>query len=111
MLALTALAAATLSTAAASPPAKPPRPSPAMPATSADTATEIEGVTVTAPKLDLTPAWSNKLNLDPAGAFAAPDAPYLRRRPTDGCKPMAGGTTDAMGKAGAAGGLVCVKRF
>jgi hypothetical protein len=84
---------------------------PATHANSSDTSTEIEGVTVTAPKLDLTPTWTHKLDLDPDGGFAAPGAAYLRRRPTDGCKPMAGGRTDPMGKSGAAGGVVCVKRF
>jgi hypothetical protein len=111
MLALTALAAATLSTAATTPPAMPPQPSSATPTNSSNTSTEIEGVTVIAPKLNLMPPWTDKLNLDPVGTFATPDAPYLRRRPTDGCKMMAGGTTDPMGKSGAASGVVCVKRF
>ena len=63
---------------------------------------------VTAPSSEPPP----KLNLDPRGHFGPPpDLPYLRRRPTNGCKPMAGGATHPLNKSGAAGGIVCAKAF
>jgi hypothetical protein len=52
-----------------------------------------------------------KLNLDPLRRFEAPEYPYLRQQPVNGCKPMAGGATHKLGKAGVASGIVCVKRF
>lgn len=74
-------------------------------------ATEVEGVVVVAPNLNPVPDWADKIDLDPDGIYTPSEKPYLQRRPDNGCKIMGGGATDAMGKSGAAGGFVCVKRF
>lgn len=73
----------------------------------------VEGVVVIAPKRDLyeEPEWSKRLDFSHRGEFGRSDTPYLRDRPTSGCKPMAGGATGVMGATGVAGGLVCVKPF
>lgn len=72
---------------------------------------EVDELVVTAPKRPPEPAWSNKLNFDVRGVHSGAAAPYLRKRPTNGCKLMAGGATGAMGEPGAAGGVVCAKSF
>ena len=99
----------TLAQAAAAPSAtatleKPPAPAPTPPRT-------VDEVVVTAPKADETPKWAGKLNLDVRGDFGKSDTPYLRQRPTNGCKSMAGGATSVIGKSGVAGGMVCAKSF
>lgn len=52
----------------------------------------------------------NGFDIDPERRYEAAD-PYLTRRPKDGCKAGAGGSTDPMGKEGPAAGIWCVKRF
>ena len=76
-----------------------------------DPPTEVGGVVITAPKLFKEPAWAKTLDFDLRKEFAPADEPYLRQRPTDSCKLMAGGATSVTGKSGAAAGLVCAKRF
>jgi hypothetical protein len=74
--------------------------------------TEVSGVVVSPPKTVAPPAWAAKLNLDPRGVYQQSDTPYLRVRPVDDCKLMAGGAKPGMyGKTGFASGIVCVKRF
>lgn len=73
--------------------------------------TDVDGVVVTAPKLFREPAWAKEFNFDIRGIYRPSDTPYLQQRPVDDCKLMAGGATSAIGRSGAAGGLVCVKRF
>lgn len=97
-----------LAVADPAPPAAP-APSPAPPA--ASTAREVEGLVVIAPRKAEEPDWSRRLNLDVRGDFGGTDVPYLRRRPTNGCKLMAGGAKSPSGHDGAAGGLVCAKAF
>ena len=52
-----------------------------------------------------------KLDLDPRGAFAKETAPYLARRPKNGCKARAGGDADPAGEQGAAVGIGCAWAF
>jgi hypothetical protein len=52
-----------------------------------------------------------KLDLDPRGAFARDDAPYLARKPKDGCKLMAGGRASPSGEDGPAAGIGCSFAF
>lgn len=73
--------------------------------------TDVDGVVVTAPKPFRDPAWAKDFNFDIRGIYTPSDTPYLQQRPVDDCKLMAGGATSAIGRSGAAGGLVCVKRF
>jgi hypothetical protein len=54
---------------------------------------------------------AGRLNLDLGGAFGQDPRPYLERRPTNGCKPRAGGDVAPMGKVGAAAGIACAKSF
>lgn len=84
---------------------------PAQPSSAPSPATPVDEVVVFAPKIPKEPDWSKKLDLDPRRDFQESYDPYLRQRPTNGCKPMAGGGVDPMGKVGAVGGLVCAKRF
>jgi hypothetical protein len=74
-------------------------------------ATDVDEVIVFAPKIPKEPDWSKKLDLNPRGDFSIPDQPYLRQRPLNGCKSMAGGATSPAGKSGAAAGMVCAWRF
>lgn len=84
----------------------------ATPAVKKEPDTEVSGIVVIPPKPVSPPAWSAKLNFDPQGIYQQSDTPYLRVRPIDSCKLMAGGAQPGrFGKAGAAGGVVCVKRF
>jgi hypothetical protein len=69
--------------------------------------TSVDELVVTAPSQKPAP----KLNLDVKGDFAPRAIPYLRQRPVDGCKPMAGGATSVTGQSGLAGGIVCAMRF
>lgn len=69
--------------------------------------TSVDEVVIMAPAAKPPP----KLNFDIRGEFAAPDVPYLRRRPTKGCKPMGGGSSHPMGKSGGAGGVACAWTF
>lgn len=73
----------------------------------------LEGLVVVAPKRDAHPEpdWAGKLNFDTRGTFQRSDTPYLRERPSNGCKPMAGGATSVVGASGVAGGVVCSLRF
>src|SRR4051812_32296876 len=73
--------------------------------------TDVDSLVVTAPKLFREPAWAKEFNFDIRGVYTPFDTPYLQQRPVDDCKLMAGGATSAVGRSGAAGGLVCVKRF
>jgi hypothetical protein len=73
----------------------------------AETPNSVDELVITAPAAKPGP----KLNLDIKGDFAAREIPYLRQRPTKGCKIMAGGDAGPMGNQGAATGVVCVKRF
>ena len=86
---------------------------PLMPAAAgaAKRGTEVDGLVVIAPRKAEEPDWSRRLNLDVRGDFGSADMPYLRRRPTNGCKLMAGGDKSPSGHDGAAGGLVCAKAF
>lgn len=102
-----AVLAAVAGAAQPQPPRAPPPPPP--PAASGDT--EVSGVVVTPSRQAPEPEWARKLNLDPRGDFARSDIPYLRRRPTNGCKLMAGGSASPAGVEGVAAGAVCVKRF
>ena len=87
-------------------PAPPPEPVERK-AEAASPPTSVDELVITAPAAKPPP----KLNLDVRGDFAAPEIPYLNRRPTKGCKPMAGGSSHPMEKSGAAGGIVCAFRF
>lgn len=73
----------------------------------------LDELIVTAPSQKFADKPLPKLNLDPNGRFTRPaePLPYLRQRPVNGCKLMAGGATSLIGEAGVAGGLVCTKRF
>lgn len=71
----------------------------------------VSELVVIAPRLFSEPDWSKKLDFDLQGDFTRSDTPYLRARPTDGCKLMAGGATSSTGKSGTAGGLVCAHQF
>ena len=71
----------------------------------------VSEVVVTAPKAAPEADWVNKLNFDVHGKYGGSDTPYLRQRPVNGCKLMAGGATSQMGPMGAAGGMVCSKSF
>jgi len=73
--------------------------------------TDIDGIVVTAPRLVPEPTWARKFNFDVRGIYTPSETPYLRVRPIDDCKFMAGGATSPVGRPGAAAGLVCVKRF
>jgi hypothetical protein len=81
------------------------------PVATAAAGAEVEGLIVIAPRRAEEPDWSKRLNLDVRGDFGSVDTPYLRRRPTNGCKVMAGGARSPSGASGAAGGLVCAKAF
>jgi hypothetical protein len=67
----------------------------------------VDELVITAPAAKPGP----KLNFDLKGDFAAREIPYLRQRPNNACKPMAGGDAGLMGNEGVATGIVCVKRF
>jgi hypothetical protein len=84
----------------------PPPPPPAE-KPKAETPNSVDELVITAPAAKPAP----KLNFDLKGDFAVRDIPYLRQRPTNGCKIMAGGDAGPMGNQGAATGVVCVKRF
>lgn len=72
----------------------------------------VDELIVIAPKRNEEPDWSKRLNFDVRGDFSrGTSTPYLRRPPSNGCRVMAGGATSMIGQAGAAGGLVCAKRF
>ena len=72
----------------------------------------VDELIVIAPKRNEEPNWSKSLDFDVRGDFGrGNNSPSLRRRPSNGCKVMAGGATSVIGKSGAAGGLVCTKRF
>lgn len=90
--------------------AQPPR-APAPPRAAASVDTEVSGLVVSPSRQAPEPEWARKLNLDPRGAFARSDIPYLRRRPANGCELMAGGSASPAGVEGVAAGAVCVKRF
>lgn len=84
----------------------------AAPVATTEPDTEVSGVVVSPPRSVFQPAWAAKLNLDPRGVYQQSDEPYLRQRPVDSCKPMAGGAKPGMyGRTGFATGIVCVKRF
>lgn len=106
-----AVLAAVAGAAQAGPPAAPAPPPASQPQATPRADTEVSGVVVTAPAPAPEPAWTTKLNLDPRGDYARSDVPYLRRRPTNGCKLMAGGSASPAGVEGVAAGAVCVKRF
>lgn len=72
---------------------------------------EIDELVVTPPQEAREPDWSSRLNFDVRRVYSPLDAPYLRQRPTSGCKLMAGGATSLIDEPGAAGGMVCAKRF
>ena len=95
--------------AAQTPAATPQAPKSAPPGAAAGT--EVGEVVVIAPRPPPEPDWSRKLNLDVRNRYGGSDIPYLRQRPTNGCKIMAGGTRSPSGHPGAAGGLVCAKSF
>ena len=102
--------------AVAAPEAVAPTPAPVRPpqaatAGAAPAGTEVGELIVIAPRKAEEPDWSKRLNLDVRGDFGSTDTPYLRRRPTNGCKVMAGGARSPSGASGAAGGLVCAKAF
>lgn len=85
---------------------------PVAPRAASEPDTEVSGVVVSPPKSAAPPPWSAKLNLDPRGVYQQSDTPYLRARPVDDCKLMAGGAKPgAYGRSGFASGIVCVKRF
>lgn len=89
-----------------------PIPAPAIPKLAGEADTEVSGIVVSPPKVVVPPGWSAKLNLDPQGIYKESETPYLRTRPVDSCKPMAGGAKPGFaGKSGFASGIVCVKRF
>jgi hypothetical protein len=73
--------------------------------------TQVDGIVVIAPRAPREPDWGRKLNFDVRGVYAPSAEPYLRQRPSSGCRPMAGGSVTPSGKQGMAGGLVCVKPF
>ena len=88
-----------LQAVAAAVPPEPPKAPPPKP---------VDEVVVVAPILKPGP----KINLDPHGYFGSREAdPYLRRRPSNGCKVTAGGSSTPGGTQGATGGLVCARRF
>ncbi len=72
---------------------------------------EVDGVVVMAPLRKPEPNWSRTLNFDVRGVYTPSDTPYLRQRPSNGCKPMAGGSASPAGEVGVASALVCVRRF
>jgi hypothetical protein len=86
---------------------------PAPPASASSPApADIGGVIVIAPRPKPEPAWAKTFNFDVRGIYAPSAEPYLRERPVDSCKPMAGGAKPGFaGRTGFASGLVCVKRF
>jgi len=77
----------------------------------AEAPTEVGEVVIIAPTIAPEPDWSRTLNLNVRGDFSQSDTPYLRQRPVNGCKLMAGGAKSPSGKSGAAGGMVCAKSF
>lgn len=97
--------------AAAPSPASPQASSPQAESKPTASATEVGGVVVTAPRLKVEPDWSKTFNFDAEGVYTPRTGPYLRERPVDRCKPMAGGDVGPLGRLGAAAGLVCAKRF
>lgn len=109
MLVLVAwLAAAELAQAS---PTSQPAPSPSVSqALTTSTPPEVDELVVRPPEAS-EPDWSNELNFDVRGEYAPSDTPYLRGRPVDGCKLMAGGATSFIDQPGAAAGIVCAMRF
>lgn len=107
MVVLTVLVGMTSVAPATPPPAPVEQAAPPQSSPSLSAPTSVDELIVTAPAQ----APSPKLNLDVTGDFARKDIPYLRQRPTDGCKPMAGGSVAPSGRHGAAAGLVCAKTF
>lgn len=93
---------------AVSDPAPPAAPAPVR---TPPAAHEVGEFVVIAPRAAREPDWSRKLNLDAKNRYGGSDTPYLRQRPTNGCKFMAGGARSPSGASGAAGGLVCAKSF
>jgi hypothetical protein len=76
-------------------------------------APSVDELIVIAPKSKQEPEWASRLNFDLHGRYASSPTPYLRQRPKNGCKPMAGGATQnsTYDQGGVASGIVCAKAF
>jgi hypothetical protein len=85
---------------------------PAAPAGKKATAPSVDELIVIAPKSKQDPEWASRLNFDLHGRYASSPTPYLRQRPVNGCKLMAGGATPPkLDLSGVASGVVCAKVF